>query len=120
MSETSENSFDASRFPGLKKIGLGRRQKIPYVQQMEWTDCGAACLAMVLGYHGAEIPLARVRAELGLARDGVSARNIVEAGTRLGLIGRGVKVEIDQLELLSRASIIHWEFNHFVVFDRVL
>jgi ABC-type bacteriocin/lantibiotic exporter with double-glycine peptidase domain len=119
MSDTSK-TFDSSRFPGLAKIGLGRRAKIPFVQQMEWTDCGAACLAMVLGYHGKNIPLARVRAELGLARDGVSARNLVEAGVRLGLIGRGVKVEIDQLELLARASIIHWEFNHFVVFDRVI
>jgi ATP-binding cassette, subfamily B, bacterial len=109
----------AARFPGMRRIGLGGPPKIPFVQQMEWTDCGAACLAMILGYHGRNVPLARVRDELGLARDGVTARNILEAGTRLGLIGRGVKVDIDKLPLLSRGSVLHWEFNHFVVFDRI-
>jgi len=107
------------RFPALRRIGVGGARKIPFVQQMEWTDCGAACLAMILGYHGREVPLARVRAELGLARDGVTARNILEAGTRLGLIGRGVKVDVHQLPLLTRGSILHWEFNHFVVYDRL-
>ena len=110
----------AERFPGLRRLGLGAPRKLPFVQQMEWTDCGAACLAMILSYHGREIPLARVRDELGLARDGVTARNILEAGTRLGLIGRGVKVDIEKLPLLARGSILHWEFNHFVVYDRVL
>jgi ATP-binding cassette subfamily B protein len=109
----------AERFPGLRRLGLGAPKKLPFVQQMEWTDCGAACLAMILAYHGREVPLARVRDELGLARDGVTARNILEAGTRLGLIGRGVKVDIEKLPLLARGSILHWEFNHFVVFDRV-
>ncbi|HKE14464.1 MAG TPA: peptidase domain-containing ABC transporter [Kofleriaceae bacterium] len=109
----------AGRFPAVRRIGLGGPPKIPFVQQMEWTDCGAACLAMVLGYHGRNIPLARVRDELGLARDGVSARNILEAGARLGLIGRGVKVDVAKLPLLARGSILHWEFNHFVVFDRL-
>ena len=107
------------RFPALRRIGFGGPPKIPFVQQMEWTDCGAACLAMVLGYYGRTVALARVRDELGLARDGVTARNILEAGTRLGLIGRGVKVDIEKLPLLARGSILHWEFNHFVVFDRV-
>ncbi len=109
----------AGRFPALRRIGFGGAPKIPFVQQMEWTDCGAACLAMVLGYYGRTVALARVRDELGLARDGVTARNILEAGTRLGLIGRGVKVDIEKLPLLARGSILHWEFNHFVVFDRV-
>ena len=119
MDNTDKNQSFAERFPALKRIGFGRTRKIPYVQQMEWTDCGAACLTMILGFHGKHVPLARIRDELGLARDGVSARNILEAGTRLGMVGRGVKVDVDQLELLAKGSILHWEFNHFIVFDRV-
>jgi ATP-binding cassette subfamily B protein len=117
--EGNGQSFIA-RFPGLRRIGLGGPRKIPFIQQMEWTDCGAACLAMILAYHGRNVPLARVRDELGLARDGVTARNILEAGTRLGLIGRGVKVDVEKLPLLARGSVLHWEFNHFVVFDRLV
>jgi len=117
-SEAANEGF-AARFPALRKLGLGGPRKVPFVQQMEWTDCGAACLAMILAYHGRNIPLARIRDELGLARDGVTARNLLEAGTRLGLIGRGVKVEVEKLPLLARGSVLHWEFNHFVIFDRL-
>ena len=111
-----KNKSFAERFPSLRRIGFGKRNTLPMIQQMEWTDCGAACLTMILGYHGKHVPLARIRDELGLARDGVSARNILEAGTRLGLVGRGVKVSMEQIDLLSEGSVLHWEFNHFVVF----
>ncbi len=116
MSNVEKNESFADRFPALRRIGFGKKQTLPMVQQMEWTDCGAACLTMILGYHGKHVALARIRDELGLARDGVSARNILEAGTRLGLVGRGVKVSMEQLELLVEGSVLHWEFNHFVVF----
>jgi predicted double-glycine peptidase len=41
------------RFPALKSLSAGRRlRRIPWVRQTAATDCGAACLAMVLAYHG--------------------------------------------------------------------
>ena len=93
------------------------RDEIPFVQQMQWTDCGAACLAMVLARHGAPVPLAELRIEMGIGRDGMSARGILEAAARRGLAGRGVRLEVADLALLPRASILHWQFNHFIVFD---
>src|ERR1051325_3104270 len=103
----------AERLPALARLDRGR--EIPYVQQLEWSDCGAACLAMVLHHHRKEVELREVRPALAVGRDGVTARAIVEAAPRLGLIARGVKADVDQLATLSRGAILHWEFNHFVV-----
>ena len=37
-----------------------------------------------------------------------------------GLRGRGVKVdEVDDLAFLPPGSILHWQFNHFLVFERL-
>ena len=91
---------------------------VPHVQQMERSDCGAACLAMVLAHHGRHEPLGEVRAVMGGGR-GVHARAIVEAAGCYGLRGRGVRAEVGQLTLLPRGSILHWRFNHFVVLERV-
>jgi len=118
--DVEPNPSLTSRWPALKRLGVGKKKKrIPHVQQMEWTDCGAACLAMVLGFHGRETSLSEVRENLEVSRDGVSAKDILTAGERFGLTGRGVKVELDELELLPRGAILHWEFNHFVVFERL-
>ncbi|HVQ34523.1 MAG TPA: cysteine peptidase family C39 domain-containing protein, partial [Candidatus Bathyarchaeia archaeon] len=76
--------------------------RIPYIPQLEAADCGAACLAMVAGYHGRIVELDEARAAVGSARGGVSAFDLVEAGRRFGLIGRGVSLEVDEVKLLPR------------------
>ena len=108
-----------ARFPALSALRLsGRRRTIPFVQQTAATDCGSACLAMALGYHGREVRLGEVRDVAGYGRDGADAGMLLAAGQRFGLRGRGVKVEqVEDLEYLPPASILHWRFRHFVVFD---
>ncbi|HEX6489286.1 MAG TPA: peptidase domain-containing ABC transporter [Candidatus Dormibacteraeota bacterium] len=94
-----------------------RSRRVPYVPQMEITDCGAACLAMTLGYFGREVSVAELRQATGTGRDGVTAFAIAEAARAFGLEARGVRVDVEELALLPRASILHWDFDHFVVFD---
>jgi ATP-binding cassette, subfamily B, bacterial len=107
------------RFPALAGLHLGRRRRtIPYVQQTAGTDCGAACLAMVLGRHGRRAHLSEVREVAGYGRDGADAASLLEAGRRFGLRGRAVKVaRVEDLKYLPAASILHWRFCHFVVFE---
>jgi len=94
-------------------------RSIPPIRQMEDADCGAACLAMVLGYFGKRADLRELRDMTGANRDGVTALSIVNAARAYGLRARGVKADTGDLRHLPRGSILHWEFSHFVVFDRV-
>jgi ATP-binding cassette, subfamily B, bacterial len=111
----------AERFPALRGLKLaGRRRRIPHVQQTAATDCGPACLAMVLGYFGKSVRLEDVREAMGWSRLGTDAFTMVEAARLFGLRGRGVKIrEVDALRFLDPASVLHWRFNHFVVFERM-
>jgi ATP-binding cassette, subfamily B, bacterial len=108
------------KFPKLARLSDGAVRSIPFVQQLEWTDCGAASLAMVLGYHGKHVALDRVRSALAVSRDGVTARTILDAAGQLGLRGRSLKVSLEQLADLPRATILQWELARCVVFDRVI
>ncbi|HSO40116.1 MAG TPA: peptidase domain-containing ABC transporter [Labilithrix sp.] len=109
-----------SFFPALERLGDHlRRREIPFVQQTMATDCGAASLAMTLGLHGHHVSLEEVRAVLGISRDGVKASAIVEAANRFELEARGVKIALEDLVHLPQGSILHWEFVHYVVFDRM-
>jgi ABC-type bacteriocin/lantibiotic exporter with double-glycine peptidase domain len=111
----------AELFPSLEKLARVRRgREVPFVQQLEATDCGPACLAMVLGHLGRDVNLDEVReAAGGSARDGTDALAIVRAAEWFGLRSRGLAIDIEQLRYLPPGSILHCEFNHFVVFDRI-
>jgi ATP-binding cassette subfamily B protein len=95
------------------------RRQVPWVRQMALADCGAACLAMVLAYHGRQVPLDELRQMTSTNRDGVDALAITQAAQRYGLSARGVAAELEDLEQLPPATILHWEFTHFVVFERL-
>ena len=106
------------RFPALRRLERGGSGgKIPYVQQHTAADCGSACLAMVLGYHGRRVRLDTVRDSVGAGRDGASALDLVQAARRYNLRGRGVTLEVADLDYLPPASILHWGFDHFVVYE---
>lgn len=104
----------------LQRIRWGKNKKIPYRQQTSSADCGAACLAMVLSYYGKDIPLDEVRNVTGVSRSGTNALSLLQAGRWYGLRGRGVNVtDLDKLVHLPAGTILHWEFRHFVVFEKL-
>ncbi|MBM7118474.1 peptidase domain-containing ABC transporter [Archangium primigenium] len=116
------SSLDAlmSRFPALQRLGLpGLARRIPFLQQLDANDCGATCLAMVLAFHGKVVRLHEVREILGTGRDGSNALQLLGAARHYGLRSRGVSLEPEDLHFLPRGSILHWEFRHFVVFERM-
>ena len=94
---------------------MGSIKKVPMVMQMEALECGAASLSMVLAYYGKWIPLEQVREVCGVSRDGSSAKSLIMAARNYGLEAHGYRVTPEALEGMQPA-IIHWNFNHFVVF----
>ncbi len=84
---------------------------------MEALECGAACLAMILAYHKSWVPLELLRRDCGVTRDGSKASNILKVARARHMIAKGFKKEPGALGHLSLPCIIHWNFNHYVVFE---
>lgn len=91
--------------------------KTPTIYQMEATECGAASLSMVFAYFGKHMPLEQMRIETGVSRDGCNAGNIMRAAKKYGFECHGYRKEPAGLRELHPPCIIHWNFNHFVVFE---
>ncbi|MBV9676574.1 MAG: hypothetical protein JO185_09580, partial [Acidobacteriaceae bacterium] len=94
------------------------RRRVPVVLQMSTVECGAACLAMILGYFGRKTPLQECRAECDPGRNGVTAQTLMRAARRFGLTARAVAPQISEVESIVVPCIVYWNWDHFVVLER--
>ncbi len=93
-----------------------RIKNVPQVMQMEATECGAACLTMILAYYGRWVPLEEMRMACGVSRDGSKAINILRAARSFGMEADGYTYDLEGLQTNANLPcIIFWNFNHFVV-----
>jgi len=93
--------------------------KLPVILQVEAAECGLACLAMIMSYYGHKIDLASLRRRFPITLRGSTLGQLMQTGHALGLSSRPLQLELSQIKELTTPSILHWEFNHFVVLRKV-
>lgn len=84
----------------------------------EAAECGLACLAMVAAHHGHAVGLRELRRRFPLSMKGANLARLMGMAAELGLQGRALRVELDQLPQLALPCVLHWGLNHFVVLVR--
>nr|WP_302051766.1 peptidase domain-containing ABC transporter [Photorhabdus heterorhabditis] len=94
-------------------------RSLPVIIQSEASECGLACIAMIAGYHGFNTDLLSMRKLFEASKHGMSLKEIVAVGEKLGLSSYPVRVELEELRSLSLPCILHWSFNHFVVLKKL-
>lgn len=98
-------------------IQMLRRQRVPLVLQMTTTQCGAACLTMLLRYWRRRVSLTQVAEHMDVGRNGASALSIAQSARHFGMEVHAYSVEPAALSQVALPAIIHWNFAHFVVLE---
>lgn len=103
----------------IESLSIGLRRRLPVILQTEAAECGLACLAMVLGYHGVMTDLATLRARHAISLKGMTLATLAKLAEDEKLGFRAVRLELQDLDKLRMPAIVHWDLNHFVVLKSV-
>lgn len=96
-----------------------------FVLQHGQSDCGVACLASVIRYHGGEGTLDHIRQKSGTTKTGTTVLGLCHAAGQLRLDAEGLEAGgIDNLHELDQPAILHvtiedrlWHYVVFYAFD---
>ncbi|WP_105432394.1 peptidase domain-containing ABC transporter [Neorhizobium sp. T6_25] len=99
--------------------GIFSPSRIRLVRQNELSECGLACLTMIAGFHGLDVDLATMRRRFTPSIRGAPLSGLMKVSDQIGLTARAVKLPLEQLAGLALPAILHWDFNHYVVVERV-
>lgn len=100
------------------KINFGWSHSVEPVYQNEDAECGLACIAMLATFNGVSITLKELRTSSSNAR-GSSLTNLRDIASRLGLVTRPLRLEIDEFSNVKTPCIAHINGNHFVLVEKV-
>jgi ATP-binding cassette subfamily B protein RaxB len=102
-----------------RQLQFGFRRRIDVHLQTEATECGLACMSMIASFHGFDTDLPALRRRFSPSLKGLTLVDLIRIGATLELAGRAVRLEPEELPLLRLPCILHWDFRHFVVLERV-
>ena len=112
------SALDAVIGPRVRLASLWQRHP-PVVLQTEAADCGLACLAMVLGWHGLHTDLRLLRQRHSVSINGMALSALARVAAAEHLNSRAVRLEPEEMSALRLPCILHWDLAHFVVLVRV-
>ena len=93
--------------------------RVPVILQTEASECGLACIAMIISYHGHRIDLASLRARHAVSPRGSTLADLMKVAGQLKFSSRPLRLGLEDLPELKLPCMLHWDFNHFVVLTQV-
>lgn len=93
---------------------------VNFIGSYEHSECGLACVAMMIDYYGANITLAQLREKYGVPMGGYSISQMIEVLEDYHIEAKAIKADdIEELRTLNIPFIAYWNKNHFVVVEKI-
>lgn len=90
-----------------------------YFIQRDLSDCGPACLKMIVDFYSSSFKYEYIRCRTQVSKDAVNLLDISEAAEAIGFRTQSIKLTFASLvNGASLPAILHWNQNHFVVLYR--
>lgn len=88
--------------------------------QSEASECGLACLAMILSHYGSNVSLAELRQKFIVSLKGVTLSSLSRYAGEMEMSSRALRLDLNEMPQLELPCILHWSMDHFVVLTKII
>lgn len=97
-----------------------KRKKVPYISQVQESECGLCCIAMIMGYHKDKISVKTLTQHFEIGRDGVSLNKLRDILKTYDYDVKLYEASTSMLhKVLNEPLIIFWDDSHYVVLEKI-
>lgn len=94
-------------------------KKVPYIEQLQQTECGLCCVAMLLRYYKSNESMSHMRSQLEVGRDGLKLSLLSNYLKKRGFETKVYHAGVESLLQLPKPAVIFWEEEHFVILEKI-
>jgi len=87
------------------------------IYQNEVSECGYACLAMVLTHFGRSTEVHELSALHPVSANGARLSDLYDVAVEFGLSVKAMAFEAEHIPQIRKGSIVHFNGTHFVIFE---
>ncbi|MDR2832625.1 MAG: peptidase domain-containing ABC transporter, partial [Streptococcaceae bacterium] len=93
--------------------------KIRFQQQSEHSECGLACVTMLIDYFIKKITLTELREKYGVPNGGYNLFQMQSVLEEYGVSSKSVKINAESLSAVPTPFIAFWGHKHFVIVEKI-
>jgi ATP-binding cassette subfamily B protein RaxB len=97
---------------------LGRR-RVPVLMQDSPAQCGPTCVRAIAAYFGRHLDANFATLHNSGSVRGYDLKGIISLSRSVGLSARALRADTPDLDQIACPAIVHWNFDHFVVIERI-
>lgn len=100
-------------------LSFGKKGRLQSILQVEASECGLVCIAMIANFYEPKTDIAGLRRKYGLSMQGAGLQDLMNIANDIGMSARPLKVSLEEIGNVKMPAILHWNFTHFVVLSKV-
>lgn len=95
------------------------KKRIKFIEQMQQTECGLCCVAMIMNYFGCGVSINDLRVQNDIGREGSSIIQLKNILNKYDLNAKVYETRIEGLMSIKEPVILFWENRHYVILKKI-
>ncbi|PXV91684.1 ABC-type bacteriocin/lantibiotic exporter with double-glycine peptidase domain [Lachnotalea glycerini] len=93
--------------------------KVHFQQQCEHSECGLACVSMIIDYFTKKTKLSSLREQYGVPNGGYNLLQLQTVLSENGVTSKAVKIDAKSVKAVPLPFIAFWDQKHFVIIEKI-